>query len=82
MALAASGPPPALRSLLPVLEQYGIVTAAELDPESLAARCRAEVAHTGIPFMYDPRGHGVGPQAAWESDSCREARERRVRYGR
>ena len=43
-----------LRSLLPVLEQYGIVTAEILDPESLAMRCRAEVAHTGFPFMMIP----------------------------
>jgi ubiquinone/menaquinone biosynthesis C-methylase UbiE len=43
-----------LRSLLPVLEQYGIVTAAVLDAESLAARCRAEVTQTGVPFMMIP----------------------------
>lgn len=43
-----------LRSLLPVLEQYGIVTAEILELESLAARCRAEVAQTGFPFMMIP----------------------------
>jgi hypothetical protein len=43
-----------LRSLLPVLEQYEIVTAEILDAESLAMRCRAEVAQTGFPFMMIP----------------------------
>ena len=43
-----------LRSLLPTLEQYKIVTAEILDSESLAARCRAEVAQTGFPFMMIP----------------------------
>ena len=40
-----------LHSLLPVLEQYGVVTAEALDPERLADRCRAEVASTGVPLM-------------------------------
>jgi SAM-dependent methyltransferase len=43
-----------LHSLLPVLEQYGIVTAEILDPESLALRCRAEVIKTGVPLMLIP----------------------------
>jgi hypothetical protein len=43
-----------LRSMLPVLEEHGIVTADVLAPESLAARCRAEVAKTGVPFMLLP----------------------------
>jgi ubiquinone/menaquinone biosynthesis C-methylase UbiE len=40
-----------LHSLLPVLEQYGIGTAEIVNLESLAARCRAEVASTGVPLM-------------------------------
>jgi SAM-dependent methyltransferase len=43
-----------LRSVLPVLEQHGIVTANILDGDSLADRCRAEVAETGVPFMLMP----------------------------
>ena len=43
-----------LRSVLPVLEQYGIVTAEILEPDTLADRCRAEVIATGVPFMLIP----------------------------
>jgi hypothetical protein len=43
-----------LRSLLPMLEQYGIVTAEILDADSLAARCRAEAVRSGIPLMLIP----------------------------
>jgi SAM-dependent methyltransferase len=43
-----------LHSLLPVLEQYGIVTAEILDVETLAARSRAEVAATGVPLILLP----------------------------
>lgn len=43
-----------LRSLLPMLEQYGIVTAEILGPESLAQRCRAEAVRTGVPLMLIP----------------------------
>jgi SAM-dependent methyltransferase len=43
-----------LRSMLPVLEQHGIVTADILDGDSLADRCRSEVAQTGVPFMLIP----------------------------
>jgi SAM-dependent methyltransferase len=43
-----------LRSVLPVLGQYSIVTADILDCDSLAVRCRAEVAQTGVPFMLIP----------------------------
>lgn len=43
-----------LRSVLPVLEQYSIVTADILDGDSLAVRCRAEVAQSGVPFMLIP----------------------------
>jgi SAM-dependent methyltransferase len=43
-----------LRSLLPMLEQYGIVTAEILDPDNLASRCRAETIDTGVPLMLIP----------------------------
>jgi len=43
-----------LRSLLPTLEQHGIVTADILQPETLAARSRAEVVRTGRPLMLIP----------------------------
>lgn len=43
-----------LRSVLPILEQHGIVTADILDCDSLATRCRDEVAQTGVPFMLIP----------------------------
>jgi SAM-dependent methyltransferase len=43
-----------LRSVVPVLEQHGIVTAETLNCDSLATRCRTEVAETGIPFMLIP----------------------------
>jgi hypothetical protein len=37
-----------------VLEQHRIVTAETLDADSLATRCRDEVAQTGVPFMLMP----------------------------
>ena len=43
-----------LRSLQPLLDEYGIVTAETLDVERLAARARAEVAATGYPLMLLP----------------------------
>jgi SAM-dependent methyltransferase len=43
-----------LCSLLPIMEQHGIATAAELDPDSLAERLRAEVVATGVPLMLIP----------------------------
>jgi len=43
-----------LRSLLPILEREGIVTAETLDCDTLAARARAEVAETGYPLMFLP----------------------------
>jgi SAM-dependent methyltransferase len=43
-----------LRSVLPVLEQHRIVTAETLDPDTLADRCRAEVAETSVPLMLIP----------------------------
>lgn len=43
-----------LRSLLPVLEQYGIVSAEALDLERVAEQCRAEVAQTCVPLMLIP----------------------------
>jgi hypothetical protein len=43
-----------LRSLQPVLEQYAIVRAETLDLDRIAQRCRAEVVHTGVPFMLIP----------------------------
>jgi hypothetical protein len=42
------------RSLLPLLEQYGIATAAEVDVATLAARLRADVVASGIPLMLFP----------------------------
>jgi ubiquinone/menaquinone biosynthesis C-methylase UbiE len=41
-------------SLLPIFEQYGIVTAEMLEVESLAARSRAEVIGTGFPLILLP----------------------------
>lgn len=43
-----------LRSLLPVLEQHGIVTADILDPDNAARRLRAEAVETGVPLMLIP----------------------------
>lgn len=43
-----------LRSLLPVLEQYGIVSAEVLDVDRIAERRRAEVVQTCVPFMLLP----------------------------
>jgi ubiquinone/menaquinone biosynthesis C-methylase UbiE len=43
-----------LRSGLPMLEQYRIVTAEQLDVETLAARLRAEVLETGFPLILLP----------------------------
>jgi ubiquinone/menaquinone biosynthesis C-methylase UbiE len=43
-----------LRSVLPLMEQYGIVTAQELGVETLAERYRGEVVRTGVPFMMLP----------------------------
>jgi ubiquinone/menaquinone biosynthesis C-methylase UbiE len=43
-----------MRSLLPLLERYGIVTAQELAVETLTERYRAEVVRTGLPFMTLP----------------------------
>jgi ubiquinone/menaquinone biosynthesis C-methylase UbiE len=43
-----------MHSLLPALEEAGIVSAEMLDVDTLAARSRAEVAETGIPFMTLP----------------------------
>lgn len=42
------------RSLQTPLEKMGIVSAEELDVESLAARCRAEVEESGVPFIMPP----------------------------
>jgi hypothetical protein len=42
------------RSLLPMFEQYGIVTAEILEVETLAARSRAEVAESGFPLILLP----------------------------
>jgi SAM-dependent methyltransferase len=42
------------RSLLPLLEREGIVTAEILDGDTLAARSRAEVIETGVPLMLLP----------------------------
>jgi hypothetical protein len=43
-----------IRSVLPLMEQFGIVTAQELEVETLAERYRAEVVRTGFPFMMLP----------------------------
>jgi hypothetical protein len=43
-----------MRSVLPLMEQFGIVTAQELQVETLAERYRAEVVRTGFPFMMLP----------------------------
>ncbi len=43
-----------LRSLAPVLEQYGIVGAETLDVERIAQRCRTEAIQTGVPLMLIP----------------------------
>jgi len=43
-----------LRSVLPLMEQYGIVTAQDLKIETLPERLRAEVVRTGFPFMMLP----------------------------
>jgi SAM-dependent methyltransferase len=43
-----------LRSVLPLMEQFGIATAQELGVETLAERFRAEVVRTGFPFMMLP----------------------------
>jgi len=43
-----------MRSIVPVLEKFGIATAAEVDAETLAARYRAEVVRTNFPFMLLP----------------------------
>jgi SAM-dependent methyltransferase len=43
-----------LRSVLPMLEKNGIVTADILDPGTLAQRCRAEAESTGVPLMLIP----------------------------
>lgn len=40
--------------MLPLMETFGIVTAQELDVETLAERYRAEVVRTGVPFMMLP----------------------------
>jgi ubiquinone/menaquinone biosynthesis C-methylase UbiE len=42
------------RSLLPLLEQYGIATAAEVDVETLAARACADVVTSRMPLMLTP----------------------------
>lgn len=43
-----------LRSLLPVLEQHGLVSAETLDVDRIAQRCRTEVIQTGVPLMLIP----------------------------
>jgi len=43
-----------MRSVLPLMETFGIVTAQELQVETLAERYRAEVIRTGFPFMMLP----------------------------
>jgi ubiquinone/menaquinone biosynthesis C-methylase UbiE len=43
-----------MRSLLPMMEQYGIATAEMLEVESLAARGQAEVIETAFPLMLLP----------------------------
>ena len=42
------------RSLLPLFEQYGITTRAELDPDTLAARMRATAEELGHPAIAAP----------------------------
>ena len=42
------------RSLLPLLEEFRIATAAEVDVDTLAARWRAEVARTHVPAILTP----------------------------
>jgi ubiquinone/menaquinone biosynthesis C-methylase UbiE len=42
------------RSLLPLLEKYGIATAAEVDVETLATRAYAEVVAARTPFLGPP----------------------------
>jgi ubiquinone/menaquinone biosynthesis C-methylase UbiE len=42
------------RSLLPLLGRYGIATAVEVEVETLAARLRAEVAASSMPYMLPP----------------------------
>ena len=42
------------RSLLPLLEEFRIATAAEVDVDTLAARWRAEVAGTHVPAILTP----------------------------
>lgn len=43
-----------LCSLLPIMEQFGIASADDLHPESLAERLRTEVVATGVPLMLIP----------------------------
>jgi ubiquinone/menaquinone biosynthesis C-methylase UbiE len=43
-----------MRSLTPVLEKFGIVTADVLDVDTLAERLRDEALRTGFPFMVVP----------------------------
>ena len=42
------------RSILPLLEQYGIATAQDVDVETLADRYRAMIAELGHPFIATP----------------------------
>ena len=42
------------RSIVPLLERFGIVTGEVLDVDTLADRYRAEVVRTGFPFMLLP----------------------------
>jgi hypothetical protein len=43
-----------VRSVLPVLEKFGIATAEQADVGTIAERLRAEVVSTGQPFMQPP----------------------------
>ena len=47
------------RSLVPLLEAYGIATADELDVDTLAERIQAEVAASKRPIMLPTAYHGV-----------------------
>jgi ubiquinone/menaquinone biosynthesis C-methylase UbiE len=43
-----------IRSVLPILEQYGIATPDDVDIDTLGSRVRAEVIQTGVPLMLVP----------------------------
>ncbi|MHB8576311.1 MAG: class I SAM-dependent methyltransferase [Dehalococcoidia bacterium] len=58
-----------MRSLLPVLEKLGIATSEEVDADTLAARYRAEVVRTGIPFMMLPLVTAWGQKSATASSA-------------